>query len=88
MKEFKKGEIVGIRYQTAGTFGGWESDWRAAVYVGLNSDERHLVAQFPAMKDRGFGSELVDDDDIRPAGELWSGLENAFLVKHEDRDED
>ena len=81
MKKFKVGEIVGIRYQTAGTFGGWESDWRAAAYQGESGDGRHLAASFPAMKDRGFNAELVEDDDICPAGELWSGLDGACLVQ-------
>lgn len=81
MKKFKIGEIVGIRYQTAGTFGGWESDWRAAVYQGESGDGRHLAASFPAMKDCGFNSELVDDDDIRPASEFWSGLDGACLAR-------
>lgn len=81
MKKFKVGEIVGIRYQTAGTFGGWESDWRAAVYQGESGDGRHLAASFPVMKDCGFGAELVDDDDIRPAGEFWSGLDGACLAR-------
>ena len=81
MKKFKVGEIVGIRYQTAGTFGGWESDWRAGVYQGESGDGRHLAASFPTMKDCGFGAELVDDNDIRPAGEFWSGLDGACLAQ-------
>lgn len=81
MKKFKIGEIVGIRYQTAGTFGGWESDWRAGVYQGESGDGRHLAASFPTMKDCGFDAELVDDDDICPAGEFWSGLDGACLAQ-------
>ncbi len=81
MKRFKIGEIVGIRYQTAGTFGGWESDWRAGVYQGESADGRHLAASFPVMKDCGFSPDLVEDDDIRPAGELWSGLDGTCLAQ-------
>ena len=83
MKRFKAGEIVGIRYQTAGTFGGWESDWRAGVYQGESGDGRHLAASFPVMKDCGLSPDLVEDDDICPAGELWSGLDGTFLARTE-----
>lgn len=80
MKKFSTGEIVGIRYQTSGTFGGWESDWRAGVYQGMHGDS-HLVAVFPQMKDMGFSVDAVADEDIRPAGDLWGWLEGTRLAR-------
>ena len=81
LKQFKIGEIVAIRYEISGTFGGMESDWRAAVYQGKGVDGKHLAASFPTMKHRSFSPELVDDDDIFPAGEFWEGLNEMILMQ-------
>ena len=79
-KRFSPGEIVGVRYQTSGTFGGWESDWRTGIYQGA-SDDQHLVSIFPQMEGRSGSSEAVSDSDICPAGDLWPWLEGTYVAK-------
>lgn len=77
--KYEKGDVVGIRYRTSGTFGGYEFDWRAGIYRGYDG-ERHVVITFPQLKGRSDYPERVNENDIRSAGELWPWLKDCCIA--------
>ena len=78
---FEKGDIVAIRDFVPGTFGGIESDWRAAVYEGRRNG-KCVVSYLPVTAEFGCPSEdEVFESALEPPEKYWPWLKGMRMIK-------